>query len=55
MVLVVAQECRGDGADDHLIESYMIDDGLAGMSGDCCQGGHVKVIKIANRDNENNN
>jgi hypothetical protein len=23
------------GADDHLIESYMIDGGLAGMIGDC--------------------
>jgi hypothetical protein len=42
-------------ADDHLIESYMIDDGLAGMIGDCSQGGHVKVIAIANREEKNDN
>jgi hypothetical protein len=55
MVLVVPPEYSGDGADDHLIESYMIDDGLVGMSGDCSQGGPVKVIVIANREEENDN
>jgi hypothetical protein len=44
VVVVVPPEYSGDGADDHLIESYMIDDVLAGMIGYCSQGGHVKVI-----------
>jgi hypothetical protein len=38
MVLVVQPEYSGDGADNHLIESYMIDDGLSDMLGDCSQG-----------------
>jgi hypothetical protein len=53
-VLVVPPQSMGDGTDDHLIEGFMIDDDLAGMIADCCQGDKVKVIEIADRDGENN-
>jgi hypothetical protein len=33
----------------------MIDDGLAGTISDFSQGGHVKVIAIANMEEENDN
>jgi hypothetical protein len=54
MVLVVPPEHIG-GDDDHLIKNYMIDDDLTGMIGDCAQGDHVKVIAIANMNDENDN
>jgi hypothetical protein len=43
----------GGGTEGHLVEGFMIDDDLADMIADCCQGDTVKVIEIADRNNAN--